>query len=68
MLHLEDDLMLIVKPALSKKELNDFVMLPFKLYQGEDAWIPPLISDFKKYIMGKNNALNQAGENERVIA
>jgi len=65
---MEDDLMLIVKPALSKKELDDFVMLPFKLYQGEDAWIPPLISDFKKYIMGKNNALNQAGESERVIA
>ena len=61
-------MMLIVKPALSKKELDDFVMLPFKLYQGDDAWVPPLISDFKKYIVGKNNALNQAGENERVIA
>ncbi|MFH5836334.1 GNAT family N-acetyltransferase [Proteiniclasticum sp. C24MP] len=60
--------MLIVKPALSRKEINDFVMLPFQLYKGQEAWVPPLISDFRKYIMGKNNALHQAGENERVIA
>lgn len=60
--------MIIVKPVFSKKEIDDFVMLPFKLYQGDEAWVPPLISDFKKYIMGKNNALNQSGENERVIA
>lgn len=60
--------MLVVKPALTRKEIRDFVMLPFSLYEGDDAWVPPLISDFRKYIMGKNNALQQAGENERVIA
>ncbi len=60
--------MLVLKEALSKKEINDFVMLPFELYQDDDAWVPPLISDFKKYIRGKNNALNHAGENVRVIA
>ncbi|MBO1263963.1 hypothetical protein J3A84_02760 [Proteiniclasticum sp. SCR006] len=60
--------MLIVKPALTRKEIRDFIMLPFTLYEGDDAWVPPLISDFRKYIMGKNNALQQAGANERVIA
>ena len=60
--------MLTVKPALTRKELHDFVMLPFDLYKEDEAWVPPLISDFKKYILGKGNALNHAGDNERVIA
>ncbi len=60
--------MLIVKPAVTRKEIDDFAMLPFKLYEGEESWVPPLIGDFRKYIMGRNNALNHAGENQRVIA
>lgn len=60
--------MLVVKPAITRKELHDFVMLPFDLYKGDDSWVPPLIGDFRKSIMGKNNALNHVGDNERVIA
>lgn len=60
--------MIIVKPAVTRKEINDFIMLPFKLYEGDEPWVPPLIGDFRKYIKGKNNALNQAGAHERVIA
>ncbi len=59
---------LIVKEVSSKKELDDFVMIPFDLYENDSAWVPPIIRDFKKYITGKNNFLNQAGKNIRVIA
>ncbi|NLC65657.1 MAG: hypothetical protein GX752_01790, partial [Clostridium sp.] len=59
---------LIVKEVRSKKELDDFVMIPFDLYENDSAWVPPIIRDFKKYITGKNNFLNQAGKNIRVIA
>lgn len=60
--------MIVVKYVETTKELNDFVMLPFKLYKNDDSWVPPLISEFKKYVLGKDNALNQAGPNERIVA
>lgn len=60
--------MILVKRVETKKELNDFTMLPFELYKDDNAWVPPLIGEFKKYVLGKDNALNQVGPNERVVA
>ena len=57
-----------IKEVISDFELNEFVNLPFKLYTKDEPWVPPLISDFKKYIIGKNNYLNQAGPKKRILA
>lgn len=57
-----------IKEAISDLELNDFVNLPFKLYSRDEPWVPPLKSDFKKYIKGENNYLNQAGPNKKILA
>ena len=51
----------------TKKDIKDFTMLPFSLYDETSAWVPPLISDYMKYIQGHNNMLNQAGPNEKVL-
>lgn len=59
--------MIVVKVVESRKELNDFVNVPFSLYGKEEPWVPPLKGDFKKYIQGKDNALN-CGPNERIVA
>lgn len=57
-----------IEEVKDSKTLNDFIYLPFKLYKFDDAWVPPIVSDFKKYIMGKNNFLNQSGPNIKIVA
>ncbi len=34
----------------SKSQVNRFVKLPFRLYQGSPNWVPPLLSDAKTYL------------------
>lgn len=58
----------IIKVVDNAERLNDFVELPFKLYEGDEAWVPPIISDFKKYIKGNNNYLREAGPNTKIVA
>lgn len=36
---------LTIKQVSSKSELKQFVKFPFKLYKGNDQWVPPLIRD-----------------------
>ncbi|MDP3387221.1 MAG: hypothetical protein Q8S24_08300 [Eubacteriales bacterium] len=57
-----------VRQAENKKEIKDFINLPWEIYTDNDAWVPPLISDFKKYIMGLTNSMNQSGPNIKLIA
>lgn len=37
--------MITVKKISSKKDFNDFVKFPFKLYKNNPYWVPPLIKD-----------------------
>ena len=37
--------MIVVKEAVSKKEISDFVKFPFSLYKNNPYWIPPIISE-----------------------
>lgn len=50
--------MLIVKEVLSKKEKNDFINFPLKLYHGCSYFVPPLYSDELK-IFKKNYVYNE---------
>lgn len=59
---------IIVHELNSDKSIKDFINLPFELYKEDEAWVPPLISDFKKYINGVNNYLNESGPNTKIIA
>lgn len=38
---------IIVHPVVSKQDLKDFIMLPWKIYKGDPNWVPPLISQQK---------------------
>lgn len=58
---------ILLKELHNNKEVMDFINLPFELYKGDDAWVPPLKSDFKKYIRGENNYLNESGPNTKII-
>ena len=37
--------MIVIKEAISKKELKTFVKFPFKLYENSPYWVPPIISE-----------------------
>ena len=42
-------------PVRTRSELNAFTNLPWKLYQGDPNWVPPLKSEFKKLFDVKKN-------------
>lgn len=50
-----------------KASLNEFVKFAFTLYEGNQAWVPPLISDYKKYVSGIDNNLNIVGPNIKYL-
>ena len=31
----------------SKKEVNEFVQFPFKIYKNVKEWVPPIVADIK---------------------
>lgn len=59
---------IVLKEVTNSSSLKDFINLPFTLYEMDKAWVPPLKSDFKKYVLGENNFLNEAGPNIKVVA
>ncbi len=46
---------LSVTPAESRSEIREFIMLPFRLYEGAEHWVPPLISERKKHLDRRRN-------------
>jgi len=49
-----------IKKAVTKSELKQFIMLPWKIYKDDKCWVPPLISDVKASLdPAKNIALNK---------
>ncbi|MFR1323973.1 MAG: hypothetical protein ACLSBL_02610 [Ezakiella massiliensis] len=42
--------MIEIYEVKTKKDIDDFTMLPFDLYKTEDNWVPPLISDYKNIL------------------
>ncbi len=46
---------LTVKPAESRSEIREFIMLPFRLYEGSEHWVAPLISERKKHLDRRRN-------------
>lgn len=52
----------------SKKDLKKFVMLPWKLYKGNQNWVPPLIKDMMGTIDKKANPELHGGNYELFLA
>jgi GNAT superfamily N-acetyltransferase len=59
---------LSVTPARSRAEVRDFIMLPFRLYEGVDQWVPPLISERKKHLDRSKNPYFNHAEAEYFLA
>jgi GNAT superfamily N-acetyltransferase len=46
----------------SRKQLDDFIRMPFRLYQHDDRWVPPLVSAEHKMMDPKRNPFYQHSE------
>ena len=43
-----------IEQISNKKDLEDFIRFPWKVYQGDRNWVPPLISEMK-FLLGDKN-------------
>lgn len=57
-----------VSPVTSRKDLNDFIRLPWKLYRNDPQWVPPLISQQKAQFDKKKHPFFEHSEAELFIA
>ena len=54
--------MIKIIPVKTKKELKQFIMLPFKLYKNDSHWVAPLITDQKNFFDPKKNPYYEHSE------
>ena len=57
-----------VTPVLSKKDLNDFIKLPWKIYKNDPHWVPPLIMQQKVTFNKKKHPFFEHSEADFFIA
>ncbi len=63
-----DSTSLTVAPVAGRRELREFILLPFRLYEGVEQWVPPLISERKRHLDRKRNPFFDHAEAEYFLA
>lgn len=59
---------IIVKPVTTKSELNQFIKFPWKIYEGNKHWVPPLLMEQKTLLDKQKNPFFKAAQAEYFIA
>lgn len=59
---------LTVEPVRNKKELRQFIRFPWKVYNNDLYWVPPLLSEQKDLFNQKNNPFFRHAEVEHFLA
>jgi len=57
-----------IRPVASKRELNTFIKLPWRLYRNEPNWVPPLLFDRKRFFDRQRNPFFKHAEVEFFLA
>src|SRR6478736_4298142 len=57
-----------VTTVSGRADLREFIMLPFRLYEGVDQWVPPLISERRRHLDRKHNPYFEHAEAEYFLA
>jgi GNAT superfamily N-acetyltransferase len=57
-----------VRPVRSRADLSKFVKLPFRLYKGQENWVPPLIYERKRHLDRSKNPFFEHAEAEYFLA
>ncbi len=59
---------ILVKKVETKKELNDFIKLPWKIYKGNKYWVPPLLMEQKTLLDKVKNPFFKNAEADYFLA
>jgi hypothetical protein len=57
-----------ITTASTPGEVREFIMLPFRLYEGVDQWVAPLISERKRHLDRRRNPFFQHADAEYFLA
>jgi GNAT superfamily N-acetyltransferase len=57
-----------ISTAASRADMREFITLPFRLYEGVEHWVPPLISERKHHLNRSKNAYFKHAEAEYFMA
>jgi GNAT superfamily N-acetyltransferase len=57
-----------VRPVRSRRELMQFIKLPWRLYRNEPLWVPPLVSERKRHLDRDRNPFFEHAEAEYFLA
>src|SRR3954470_5409431 len=57
-----------VRPVVSKRDLLRFIRLPWRLYRAAPLWVPPLISERKRFLDRDRNPFFEHAEAEFFLA
>lgn len=59
---------IIVKPVASVSQKRNFIRFPWSIYRHNSAWVPPLISDFKRKLDTDSNPFYQHADIQTFLA
>lgn len=57
-----------VRPVASRRDLTTFIKLPWRLYRNEPNWVPPLVSERRKFLDRRQNPWFEHGEAQYFLA
>jgi GNAT superfamily N-acetyltransferase len=59
---------LSVRPVSSRRELREFIRLPWRLYERAPNWVPPLLSERRRHLSRRHNPFFEHAEAEYFLA
>ncbi len=57
-----------VRPVRTRRELAIFIKLPWRVYTGEPRWVPPLITERRRFLTRRTNPFFEHAEAEYLLA
>ena len=57
-----------VRPVDGRADLREFITLPFRLYEGNDRWVPPLMSERRRHLDRRRNPFFKHADAEYFLA
>lgn len=57
-----------VRPVRGRAELRQFIRLPWRIYQGDPNWVPPLLGDMRAVLDRRKHPYHRHAESEYFLA
>jgi GNAT superfamily N-acetyltransferase len=57
-----------VRPVITRKDLDVFIRLPWRLYRNDPNWVPPLLSEMWATLTGPDSWMRRVGPHQAFVA